>query len=206
MTFDELVEEVFDLTNRPDLVAETESAVRAATIKAHQSDFFSKDIFETGIEFDVKSFRQSLDIISFVTNFRALKYLRRVDPSQDTTDGIDATSATGAFFDIITIEETLDSYGVNRTDIAYIAGRTIEIRASVAFDKALLGGYALPVVTPVDKYSSWIAEMHPFAIIREAARVIFKTIGFDEQSAAYNALVVEEYILLKMTGLSDVGY
>ena len=196
MTFDELVEEVFDLTNRPDLVAETESAVRAATLKAHQSDFFSKDIFETGVEFDNLSFRQSLDIISFVTNFRALKYLKRVENAQDEI---------GKTLDIITVDEVLDSYGVNRTDIAYVAGRHIEIRASVAFQFALLGGYAHPIVAPVEKYSSWVAEQQPFAIIREAARVIFKTIGFDEQSAAYNSLVAEEYVLLKMTGIADVG-
>lgn len=205
MTFDELVAEAFLLTNRPDLIVETQSAIRAATLKAHQSDFFSKDIFETGVEFDNKSFRQSFDIITFVSNFRALKYLRRVDPSQDTTDGIDASNATGTFFDIITVEETIDSYGINRTDIAYVAGRTIEIRAAVAFDKMLLGGYAYPIVTPADKYTSWIAEQNPFAIIYEACRVIFKTIGYDEQSAAYNALVAEEYILLKLTGLTDVG-
>lgn len=202
MTFIELVAEVFLLTKRPDLVAQTESAVRAATLKAHQSDFFSKDIFETGVEFDNKSFRQSLDIISFVSNFRALKYLRRVDDTSTSTDGIDAT---GPFFDIITVEETLDSYGVNRTDIAYIAGRTIEIRASVSFDKAVLGGYAYPIVTPSEKYSSWIAEQNPFAIIYESCRVIFKTIGYDEESVAYNALVAEAYVLLTMTGLADVG-
>lgn len=195
MTFDELVAEVFILTNRPDLAAETNSAVRAATLKAHQSDFYSKDIFETGVEFDNKSFRQSLDIITLVSNFRALKYLKRVE---------NETDEVGKTLDIITVDEVLDEYGVNRVDIAYIAGRTIEIRASVQFDKALLGGYAHPVIA-TDKYTSWIAEQHPFAIIREAARVIFKTIGYDEQSAAYNSLVAEEYTLLRMTGLADVG-
>ena len=60
MTFDELVEEVFLITARRDLVAETNSAVKAATLKAHKSDFYSKDIFETGVEFDTFSFRQSL--------------------------------------------------------------------------------------------------------------------------------------------------
>ena len=49
MTFDELVAEVYLLTARGDLTAETQSAVKAATLKAHKSDFFSKDIFETGV-------------------------------------------------------------------------------------------------------------------------------------------------------------
>jgi len=183
-------------TNRPDLVAETKTAVKAATLKAHKSDYYSKDIHETGVIFDTADYKQSLDIISFVTNFRALKYLRRVEDENDEV---------GAFFCILTPEETLDSYGYNKTDIAYVAGRMIEIKASVEFNKMLLGCYVQPIVR-TGAYASWVAEQHPYAIIREAARVLFKTIGYDEQSAAYERLVAEEYALLRMSALSDVGY
>ena len=196
MTFDELVQEVIDITSRADLKTEIESAVKAATIKAHQTDFYSKDIHETGIQFDTATFRQSLDYISLISNFRAFKYLRRVE---DETDDL------GKFFEIILPEEVLDSYGRNRNDVAYVAGRVLEIRSSVEFTKALLGAYVLPIVRK-EAFDSWIAEQHPFAIINEAARVIFKRIGYDEQSATYNQLVAEEYVLLRMSGLSDVGF
>lgn len=196
MTFDEMVQEVFDLTNRPDLIAETKASVRAATLKAHQSDFFSKDIWESGIEFGTSSFRQSWDYMNTWSNFRSFKYIKIVDDKNDDL---------GQPIEIVTPEETLDTYNRNRTNIAYIAGRVIEIRASVSFQNALVGAYVFPVVTG-DDFESWITQMHPYAIIREAARVIFKTIGYDEQSAQYNGLVAEEYQLLKMTGLSDVGY
>lgn len=195
MTYAELVLEVYALTNRPDLVAETASAIKAATLKAHQSDFYSKDIYETGVEFPTSDFRQSLDYISFISNFRALKYIRRVE---NETDDI------GKFFEILTAEETLDSYGVNKTDIAYVAGRVLEIRSSVSFSKMLLGAYVLPIIRE-GAYLSWVAEQHPYAIIKEAARVIFKTIGYDEQSATYERLVAEEYALLNMSALADVG-
>ena len=196
MTYDELVAEVYNLTNRSDLSAETEAAVRAATLKAHQTDFYSKDIYETGIQFDTAAYRQQVDIITFISNFRALKYLKRVE---DETDDV------GAFFNVITPEELLDSYGIARTDIGYIAGRSIEIRASVEFSKVLMGAYVLPIVR-TGAYASWVADMHPYYIIYEAARVIFKTIGYDEQSAQYNNLVAEELTLLRMSGLTDVGY
>lgn len=196
MTFDELVAEVYLLTNRPDLVAETVSAVKAATLKAHQSDFYSKDIYETGVEFTTAGYKQSLDYITLISNFRSLKYMRRVT---DETDDV------GKFITILLPEETIDSYGVNKTDIAYVAGRVIEIRSSVSFSKMLLGCYVLPIVR-TGAYLSWVAEQHPFAIIREAARVIFKTIGFDEQAATYERLVAEEYVLLRISALSDVGY
>jgi len=196
MTFDELVAEVYLLTNRPDLEAETKSAVKRATLKAHQTDFYSKDIYESGIEFPTADYRQSLDYITLFSNFRALKYLRRVEDENDDV---------GKFFDIVQPEEVLDAYGRNRNDIAYVAGRVLEIRSSVSFSKALLGAYVLPIVRE-GAYLSWVAEQHPYAIVFEAARVIFKSIGFDEESAQYNQLVAEEYNLLKMSALSDVGY
>lgn len=196
MTFDELVTEVQIITNRPDLVARTKSAVKAATLKAHKTDFYSKDLYETGIEWDTAEFRQSFDYVTLISNFRAIKYLRRVEDENDDM---------GTFLDIITTDEILDSYGTGKTDIAYIAGRVLEIRSSVEFSKALLGAYVLPIVREID-YASWVAEQFPFFIIYEAARVIFKSIGYDEQSATFSQLVGEELILLRLSALSDVGY
>ena len=196
MTLAELISEVYLLTNRSDLVSETTSAIKAATLKAHQSDYYSKDIHETGVEFTTAGYNQSLDYINLISNFRTLSYLKRVTDENDSL---------GKFLPILTPEETLDSYGQSKTDICYIAGRVIEIKSSVSFSKILLGCYVLPIVTDTG-YASWVAEQHPYAIIKEAARVIFKTIGFDEQSSAYERLVAEEYVLLRMSGLSDVGY
>ena len=65
--------------------------------------------------------------------------------------------------------------------------------------------YVNPIVTPSGSYGSWVANVHSGAIINEAARVIFKMIGKSDESAAYKVLVAEEYVLLKITGLSDVG-
>jgi hypothetical protein len=196
MTFDELVAEVYQITNRPDLSSETESAVKAATLKAHQSDYYSKDIYETGIEFPTAEYRQSLDYITLLSNFRSFKYLRRVDSETDDE---------GAFFKVITPEETLDAYGRNRSDIAYIAGRVLEIRSSAKFSKALLGAYVLPIIR-TGAYNSWIAEQHPYAIIHEAARRIFLAVGQAEESNGQSRLVAEEYQLLQLSALSDVGY
>lgn len=196
MTFDELVAEVYLITNRPDLVAQTASAVKAATLKAHTTDYYSKDIYETGIEFTSSSYTQSLDYVTLISNFRTLKYLRRVT---------DDTDEKGIFLSILTPEETIDSYGNNKTDVAYVAGRVLEIRSAVAFKYALLGAYVLPIVR-TGAYSSWVAEQHPYAIIYEACRVMFKSIGYDEQSATFGRLVLEEYQLLRASGLTDVGY
>ncbi len=194
--FDELLEEVFLITNRRDFVAETKSALKAATLKAHKTDFYSKDIHETGVEFGSSDFRQSLDYPALITNFRAFKYFRRVEDENDDT---------GIFIDIITVDEVLDAYGINKTDIAYVAGRTLEIRSLVEFKFALLGAYVLPIVREED-YISWVAEQFPFAIIYEAARVILTMIGKAEEARFYLSLTREAYQELRLAALNDVGY
>lgn len=195
MNFPELLTEVYLITNRPDLEAESKSAIKSATLKAHQSDFYAKDIYETGIKFDELLTRQSLDYISMLTNWRALKYVRRV---------VDEFDDNGTFFTILTPEEVLDSYGYQKADIAYVAGRVLEFRSSVPFNRGLLGCYVNPLVTE-DKYTSWVAEQHPYAIIHEAARRVFLAIGQLEEANGQLRLVSEEYRSLRMTGINDVG-
>jgi hypothetical protein len=198
MNFEQLLEEVYIITNRPELVAETSSAIRLATLKAHHSDFYSHDIVERQVKFDTALFKQSIDLYSLASNYRAAKYFR-------LTDAANCDDVIGPKIDMITPDELLDSYGRNRVNVSYVAGRMLEIRAGVEFDTAVFGFYVNPIVTPSGSYGSWVANIHPGAIINEAARVIFKMIGYDEQSAQYNSLVGEEYSLLKLTGLSDVG-
>lgn len=196
MTFDELVQEVYNLTNRPDLDTQTKSAIKAATLKAHLTDFYSKDIYETGIEFGTYDYIQSIDFYNIIPNMRAIKYVKLVN---------DAKDQNGVLLDIITPEEILDSYNRNKANVAYIAGRVLNIRAAVKYKYALFGCYVLPVTTE-DNYSSWIAVMQPYAIIYSAAVTLFKLIGYDEEASAYATFVAEEYRLLKINHLTDVGY
>jgi len=195
MTFIELLAAVYDLTNRPDLVTETKQAVQAATLKIHTSDFYSKDIHEVGIQFDSASFRQSLDYYTLITNFRSVKYLKRVES---------ATDDKGKFFDIISVDEVLDAYNRNRTDIAYVAGRVIEIRASVEWQFGLFGAYVMPIVRE-EAFVSWVADMYPFTIVYEATRRIFVTVGQREEANGYAQLLAEDLSLMKLSAVTDVG-
>jgi hypothetical protein len=196
MTLAELVQEVYNLTNRPDLVSQTASAIKAATLKVHATDFYSKDIYETGIQFEEAKYVQAVDAYELLSNFRAIKYIRIAE---------NATDDTGNFIDVLNPEETIDAYGRNRTNVCYLAGRIINIRTSVPLKYALVGCYVRPIITEAN-YASWVAQMHPYAIVYEAARSIFKLVGYDEESAAYDKLVAEEYRALRISNLTDVGY
>ena len=196
-TFTELCADVYTITNRPDLVGETAVAVKAATLKAHQSDFFFKDIFESGVQFDTSDYNQQLDISTVVPRYRALKYFRRYDNS--------STGAAMEFFTICTPLETVDSYGIDRTNIVYGAGGIINIKSKVPFQYALLGVYVNPSIVQTS-FNSWIANDHPYVIVFEAARLLFKQIGFDEQSAVFEKLAAELFAELKLSYVLSVGY
>jgi hypothetical protein len=184
-TFSELVSDVYILTNRPDLVAETAMAVKAATLKAHQSDFYPKDIYEVGINWPTPEYIQSLDYRALVPRWRAFKYLRKY-----------TSGAPADFIKLLTPEQTLDRYSINKEDICYLAGEMLEIRSSTEDDYMILSCYVNPILDE-STYTSWIALDHPYAIVYEAARTIFKTTGWDEQAAAIRQEVMEQYQILK---------
>lgn len=190
-TFAELVSDVYTLTNRPDLVAETKLAVKAATLKAHQSDFYPKDLFETGITWSDPAYIQSIDYRALIPRWRAFKYLRKY-----------SNGMPGDFIKMLTPEQVLDSYVYQKSDICYIAGEMLEIRSSTKDENLIIACYVNPI-TDENNFSSWIALDHPYAISYEAARSIFKQIGFDEQASSIRQEVMEQYQILKQ---EVVGY
>jgi hypothetical protein len=196
MTLSELIAEVYTLTNRPDLVAQTLSAVRAATLKIHQSDYYYKDLFETGISFTTAAYLQQIEFRNLIPLWRSFKYLRKTD--------ITGTEQ-GTLFDIIQPEVVLDSYGVNRANVCYVAGTVIQVRSDTQVQYALLGCYVNPNITETG-YNSWVALDHPYAIVFEAASLVFKMIGDTDQFAAYNQLAGIQMGEVRMSNIQAQGY
>lgn len=196
-SFAELVADVYVLTNRADLVAQTSQAVRSATLKAHHTDFYPKDLAETGIQWSAPDYLQSLDYRAIAPRFRSMKYLRKYDASSNP-------GVAGAFFTLIPPELVLDDYGIQRTEVMYLAGANYEIRSSTQDEFMLLGYYKHPDTTEIS-YDSWIALDHPNCIVFEAASLIFKQTGFDEQAALYRNLTQELYIELQNSNVLGGG-
>lgn len=194
----ELLADVYTLTNRPDLVGESTLAIRIATLKAHASDYFYKDLFETGVQFGFSVTQQMLEYKTLVPRWRALKYLRTFDYS--TPPG-----TPGKFLEILTPESVTDSYSINKENVCYVAGLEINIRTCPAFQYFLLGCYVYPDVTPIG-YSSWVADEMPMCIIFEAAAIVFQAIGFQEKAAYYRVMVTDLYAELKSTNVLAEGY
>lgn len=196
MNFSDLCSEVYTLTGRPDRVAETESAVKSATLKAHQSDYYYKDIFESGIAFTTSDYVQNLDYRALLPRWRALKYLRKYDNTSGTP---------GKELDIIVPENVFDAYKIQKQDVCYVAGAYVQINSSTQEQYYLLGCYLNPDIT-IATYDSWIALDHPYAIIFDAAATVFKAIGKDEEAATYRQMVPEQIGMIKMSNITPVGF
>lgn len=192
--FTELCDEVYTLTNRPDLIAETKMAVKAATLKAHQSDLYYKDIFETGISFATSDYVQALEYRSVIPKYKQLKYIRKTD----------SAGTSGNFLEVITPTTALDKYGSVKEDVCYAAGEVIQIKSSTQLQYILFGCYVNPDITE-SGYNSWIALDNPYAIIFEAAATVYKAIGQDDQSTTFRTLVQEQIMMLKAANIEAEG-
>lgn len=196
MTLAELIAEVYTITNRPDLVAQTLTAVRSATLKIHQSDYYYRDLVETGISWPTAEYLQQVEYYTLIPRWRALKYIRRTDSTG---------TEQGTIFTTIPPENVLDEYKLNRVNVCYVAGEVIQIRSSPQLQYALLGAYVNPDITAAG-YASWVALFHPYAIVFEAASIVFKMIGDTDQFAAYTMLAREQLAQVQLSNVQAIGY
>lgn len=189
MNFSEICNEVVTITKRPDLVAETELAVRKATLKMHQLEHFPLDKVEVTKVLSPASNRFALSLEAF-PRFRGIQYIR------DYTD-----DRLGKFFTQIEPDDVLDMYNVEKQDTWYLAGNQLKFSAYAPVNKLIILYSTLPPVT-LSEYGSWIAERVPYAIIDEAACTIFKMIGYEEAHQRYAALSAENQMQLKSNFLT----
>lgn len=196
MNFSELYSEVLNIVKRPDLTDRINSAIRAATLKVHHSDFYYKDLVEKPVQFDEARFLQSFIPSSILPRYRKAKYIRFWRG--------DINGSPGKFFEPIQIENSMDSYDYIKTDVFYMAGQALQMRSSEACQRVLFGAYLHPLISPSTEYQSWIADEYPYAIIYEAARTIFRSIGFQEQAAEYDRLGLEVLSEIKLSCVDDL--
>lgn len=190
MNFSELVAEVISKTKRPDLQAQTESAVRAATLKAHQKEFYYKDIREEGVEFTTPAMIQSFQPDTLFPRYRAPAYVRKWNQEDWDPDG-----HPGDYLDKSTIGNLKNYFGFDKTNIYYQAGNRLNMRSDSDIRRILFGFYAYPNLI-AEEFDSWIAREYPWAIIYDATRQIFSDISYLEQANKFEGLAAEQFAIL----------
>lgn len=197
MTLNELIAEVYTKTKRPDLVDRTKQAVKKVTLECHQLDFFSKDIFESGMVFVTSTYLQQIDL-AIIPRYRAIKYLRKCDSA-----GVPVIGTSGKF-KIISPDQVFDRYGIDQTDVAYVAGQVVNLKSSTEFQYLLTGWYQNPDISD-SGYSSWIAVAHPYLIINKAVQSLYVDMGKNTEAQAINAEIGPLINSLYTSNTTDVG-
>lgn len=193
-TYAELQADVFRATNRPDLVTETEMAIRKATLRFHSADKWINDEVVQVVPVTplfAGDFRYSILTTSF-TRFRDLKMLKEY---------INPPTWHWIQFERRAPDDLLDDYKCEIQNYYTRVGNTITVRAERAMTNLEATYYQFPVVTTAG-YSSWIADLYRDGIVREAMLDIFQMTGkitvdarvrnveFDQQVALLRQMAV----------------
>lgn len=209
--FDDILAEVYSLTQRSDLIAETKIAVRQATLAAHRSEYFKKDLEELSLPLTSSSVFQ-LDIPTYFPNWRSFAFIR----PYDVLTGNFAKIVLGPNQEIAP-DAIFDEYLDEHVNVWYIGGSNLNIRFESAFDGLVVGYYKNPVLTPDAAYESWIAREQPAVIVIDAAKRVFESIGWTEAANRLGVMLFGpspgnasyplggEYMLLKQTYLEGAG-
>ena len=182
MTLTEMTAVLTSLLTRSDLAAFKLSALQAATLKAHRSDLFPKDLSESVVDLGSSLLLHSWAYLGTIPRFRELSTLIRLELAADTE---------GCLLKEVQSTDLFDNYSRYKTDTYYLAGANIQIRSAAAFQYAKVAVYLDPDVAELT-FSSWVATDYPYAIIYEAARAMAITLGMLEEARGFTQLLSEE--------------
>lgn len=173
-TFAELQALVDEQTRRPEIPAVTKAAIRTATLRAHHTDFFPKDVAVGTLTYtpDISTFR---DFANISTSFARLRTLK-------TVQGLDSvTMAPAESFEYRELDDIYDSDGVRRPSIYNVIGDTLRIYPQSQTGLLQIFYYQNPNTVEAN-YSSWIANTYPDELAAWAAAIVFARTGFAEMA------------------------
>lgn len=212
-----LAADVYVITNRPDLVAETKVAIRKAIRKFHGADTFKRDLRTQRVDMKVltptepNQYRWAIDLATF-TRWRRFKsvnypaglippYNQIPAPMRDIAYGVNRTNN----FVEISPDNLYDGYGYERLNYFMVVGNTVNVKSGWYIDLLEFAYYQWPEIPASDSTTlgSWIATDYPDAIVEEASGQVFKMIGKDEEFNRFNALFLENLSILRASDLGE---
>lgn len=176
MNFGELCQAVFVITNRPELLAETQLAIQKATLKFHMLDFWKRDRFEKTLPFTAASSVQ-IDISAQFERFRKFGTLAPFDPvGLKILPCYDQVTGNARGLKEIEPDRLFDNYSTDRVDVFYMSGTGLNIRFASGQSAIYASWYKYPLVAP-NNFNSWIADMYWPIIVEQAAGEILIALG-----------------------------
>lgn len=190
--WDDLLDEIYVLTNRPDLSAETAIALRQTTRLAHKSGKYWRDLktkLITGLALDAI---QSIDLAVEAPRFRGVARLCSTDnPQLEFKDTL--------------ASDLLDPDGYYRTNVYWGLGNRLNVRAAAPEAAYTLDYFEYPIMTPTASYATWLAEEHRDLLVTMSAANVLSMVGETEIAGRLQGLATAELAMLKNSNLEIVG-
>lgn len=187
-TFQDMRDLVNAYTKRPELVAITDSAIRLATMRAHQVDFFSRDQRNLLITYTPPTtnelYTDIADIYTSAANLRTPYFIQVEDSTTFLpVENLKFVSDYRDFYDV---------YNQVQDSIFTLLGTSLRIRAYTSTGRCRFFYYVNPVTTEVD-YSSWIADQHSDELALWAAAIVWARSGFQEIAKSMQTDVINPF-------------
>lgn len=174
-TFVEMQAAVIAQTKRPELVTLTDSAIRMATLRAHQVDFFSRDQASVPILYTPLVSNQIY--VDYATIYAGLPLLRTPDFMQSVDQATLLPTENLEF--VVDYKYFWDEYNELRQSIFTLVGSTLRARTISNTGRFDLYYYKNPDVS-TGLYSSWIADLYKEELAMWAAAIVWMRSGFQE--------------------------
>lgn len=174
-TYAELRDLVYGLTKRPELTGVTAIALKQATLRAHQVDFFQRDARNVVLTYTVPTGNELFvtipDIYTEAPRIRTPDFLQG-------TDLVTLLPNENLGY-LNSYKEFWDENNELRSSYFTLQGTDLVARFAGATGRAVLYYYVNPVVTEAG-YSSWIADEYPEELAQWAAAIVWNRSGFQE--------------------------
>lgn len=176
-TFQNMRDRVIEYTKRPELTALTDNAIKMATLRAHQVDFFPRDQQNQVLTYIIPTGNQLF--VDIPTIFTTIPLLRTPDFMQ--SEDLITLQPTENLEHVTEFKNFYDEYNVLKSSVFTQMGEALRARFAGATGRARLFYYKNPDVA-VATYASWIADLHQEELAMWAAGIIWARSGFQEQA------------------------
>lgn len=174
-TFAEMEALVVGQTRRSEVPAITQAAIRTATLRAHHTDFFPRDLTMGQLDYAPSSTSYSYDfanVQNFFPRLRAFQLMQSVDP---------IALVPVEELEFRDIDDLYTAEGEMRMHVYTMIGDTLRLYPSAPTGKFSAYYFRNPV-TQASGYSSWIADEYPDELAMWAAAIVWARTGFADMA------------------------
>ena len=185
-TFAEMETLVVAQTRRPEVPDITKAAIKSATLRAHHTDFFPRDLQVTALPYAISTTAVYYDFPSIhtsLTRLRSLKFLQSIDA---------ATFAPTESLEYRDADDLYDNDGRRRSSMYTLIGATARVYPQSVTGLLNFYFFQNPDVAELT-YSSWIADTYPEELAMWAAGIVFARTGFVEMAGQFKSEHVDPF-------------